>query len=65
MKVVAPAGGAYYNYANYNGKEYALAACVLQLPTLAAGANAPYTEIDLYIGGSNPPPPPPVGGCPS
>jgi hypothetical protein len=63
--VAAPSGGAYYNYANYHGNYYDLSACSLQLPTLVAGANAPYTEIDMYVGGSNPPPPPPIGGCPS
>jgi hypothetical protein len=65
FKVAAPSGGAYFNYANYNGHEYDLTACVLQLPVLIAGANAPFSEIDMYIGGNNPPPPPPVGGCPS
>ncbi len=63
--VAAPTGGAYYNYANYDGAYYDLSACTLKLPKLQAGANAPYTEVDLYLGGGNPPPPPPTGGCPS
>jgi len=65
IKVAAPAGGAYYNYAIYNGAEYDLTSCVLSIPKLVAGANAPYSAINMYIGGNNPPPPPPVGGCPS
>lgn len=65
FKVASPNAVAYYNYANYNGKLYDLVACVLKLPALVAGANAPFTDVDMYIGGANPPPPPPVGGCPS
>ena len=65
LTVASPNPVAYYNYANYNTKLYDLISCTLPLPALVAGANAPFTEIDMYIGGSNPPPPPPVGGCPS
>ena len=64
FKVSSPDPVAYYNYANYDGSLYDLQACTLPLPKLLAGANAPYTEVDMYLGGSNPPPPPPVGGCP-
>jgi len=63
--VASPDPVAYYNYANYNGKLYDLIACTLPLPKLNAGANSPFTEIDLYVGGTSPPPPPPAGGCPS
>ncbi len=65
LTVASPDPVAYYNYANYNTKLYDLVACTLPLPSLVAGANSPFTEIDMYIGGSNPPPPPPVGGCPA
>jgi hypothetical protein len=65
FSVASPNTLDYYNYANYNGKVYNLVACTLPLPTLAAGANAPFTEIDMYIGGSNAPPPSLPTGCPS
>lgn len=64
FKVASPNPVAYYNYANFNGNLYDLNACTLPLPVLKAGANT-LTEIDMYLGGTNPPPPPPVGGCPA
>ncbi len=65
FKVASPDPTAYYNYANYHGNLYDLVACTLTLPVLVAGANSPFTDIELYVGGSNPPPPPPVNGCPA
>ncbi len=65
IQVSSPNVHTYYNYANYKGILYDLIYCALPLPTLAAGNNAPFTEIDLYPSGSNPPPPPPASGCPA
>src|ERR1700722_7950254 len=65
LSVASPNPVNYYNYANYNGKLYDLIDCTLPLPTLNAGANAPYTEIDMYLGGPNNPPPQPPTGCPT
>ena len=62
--VSSPNVVAYYNYANYNGHLYDLVDCSLPLPALVAGANAPFTQIQMYLGGANPPPPPPASGCP-
>lgn len=62
--VASPDPVAYYNYANYNGKLYDLVLCKLPLPVLSAGANAPFTEVDMYLGGPSNFPPSPPGGCP-
>lgn len=62
--VSSPNVVAYFNYANYHGHLYDLVNCSLPLPKLVAGSNAPYTQIQMYLGGENPPPPPPSGGCP-
>jgi len=65
FQVGSPNPVAYYNYANYNGSLYDLVACTLPLPKLYAGSNAPYSLIQMYLGGTNPPPPPPASGCPT
>ena len=65
LMVSSPNPVAYYNYANYDGNLYDLIDCSLPLPKLEAGANAPFTQIDMYLGGTNPPPPPPSNGCPT
>jgi hypothetical protein len=65
FKVTSPNTFQYYNYGNYDGKLYDLIDCALPLPKLAAGANTPYTQIDMYLGGGNPPPPPNGSGCPA
>ncbi|HLJ55078.1 MAG TPA: carboxypeptidase-like regulatory domain-containing protein [Chthonomonadaceae bacterium] len=64
FSVASPDPVAFYNFANFNGKNYDTVNCTLPLPGLAVGANNVGTVI-LSSGGNNPPPPPPISGCPS
>jgi len=64
FSVASPDPVQWYNFANYNGKNYDTVNCTLPLPGIAANANNNIGTIVLSSGGNNPPPPPPVGGCP-
>ena len=63
FSVMSPDPVKWYNFANYNGKNYDTVLCRLPLPGLAPGNNNAGSVV-LSSGGTNPPPPPPVGGCP-
>jgi hypothetical protein len=63
ISVAGPSTFYYYNDAIYNGQFYDLTACTLPLPKLVAGANAPFTEIEMFSAGTTPPTG--TGGCPS
>ncbi|HLK58408.1 MAG TPA: carboxypeptidase-like regulatory domain-containing protein, partial [Chthonomonadaceae bacterium] len=62
--VTSPDPFTYYNYAQFQSKQYDTIQCKLPLPALAANTVAQVADVWLYNGGQNPPPPPPVGGCP-